>query len=136
MKTDKQHQRLKDILDEDSRFRQDAYLFVGEAVAFTMAELSQKGQTRHISGRQLLEGIRKYALEQFGPLALDVLQDWGVNSCADFGDIVFHMVEHNLLGASEEDSPADFRPGYDFREAFLQPFIDDGADCPDPPLIA
>lgn len=136
MTIDKQQQRLKDILAEDSRFRQDAYLFVGEAVAFTMAELSQKGQTRHISGGELLEGIRKYALEQFGPLTLDVLQDWGVNSCADFGDIVFHMVEHNLLGASEEDSQEDFRPGYDFREAFLQPFIDDGENCPDAPLIA
>jgi len=135
MKHEQQQQRLDKIIKEDPRFKRDAYLFVSEAVAYTMAKLREEGVPRHITGQELLDGIREHALETFGPLTLDVLQDWGVGSCEDFGAIVFNMVEHSLLGASDEDSPEDFTGGYDFHEAFLKPFLDAPDPLPTPPGI-
>jgi uncharacterized repeat protein (TIGR04138 family) len=125
MKEQQYHQKLAAICEKDSRYAVDAYLFVADAVAYTTKQLTaaESGRGRHISGQELLEGIRQYALQQFGPLSLDVLQDWGVKTTADFGNIVFTMVENGLLGASDNDSPDDFRDGYDFRKVFLQPFI-------------
>ena len=122
MKHEQQRQRLKAVIESDPRFKLGAYLFVSEAVGYTMAKCRDEEGIGHISGQELLEGIREHALQQFGPLTLDVLQDWGVSSCEDFGAIVFNMVEHRLLGASENDSAEDFKNGYDFREAFLMPF--------------
>lgn len=136
MKPEEQQQRLDAIIAEDPRFKRDAYLFISESVAYAMAKMREQGEVRHIEGQELLEEIREYALERFGPLALDVLQDWGIYSCEDIGDIVFHMVESHLLGASENDSPDDFKNGYDFREAFLQPFMDNHDSPPIPPRIA
>src|SRR6202040_2003319 len=56
------------------------------------------------TGRQLLEGIRDYALAQFGPMAMTVLEEWGIRGCSDFGEIVFNMVESRAAPAfSPED---------------------------------
>ena len=78
---------------------------------------------RHISGQDLLGGMRAYALEQYGPMALPVLHEWGIERCEDFGEIVFNMVENELLAKTEEDSRDDFSGGYTFDEAFRQPFL-------------
>ena len=134
MTNEEYDQRVEEILSADRRFARAAYSFVADAVSHTTKALREKGGEgpRHISGQQLLEGIREYALAQFGPLALDVLTDWGVCRTEDFGAIVFAMVGKKLLGASEEDSPADFADSYDFREAFLRPFL--APEGPVPPL--
>ena len=34
-----------------------------------------------MTGQELLEGIRLYALERYGPMALMLLQEWGVQAC-------------------------------------------------------
>ncbi|OPZ27788.1 MAG: hypothetical protein BWZ02_01522 [Lentisphaerae bacterium ADurb.BinA184] len=116
--------KVAELVAADPRFAKAAYFFVADAVTFTTKKVRDTSPEagKHISGRQLLDGIREYALEQFGPLALDVLDDWGVRRTEDFGAIVFKMVENQLLGASEDDSPADFVNVYDFREAFIRPF--------------
>ena len=116
--------KVAELVAADPRFSKKAYYFVADAVTYTAKKIRENNPElgKHISGRQLLEGIREYALDQFGPLALDVLNDWGVRQTEDFGSLVFKMVENQLLGASEEDSPADFVNVYDFREAFLKPF--------------
>jgi uncharacterized repeat protein (TIGR04138 family) len=114
-----------------------AYRFVTKAVAFTAQQrrAEQSEASRHISGQELLEGIRHYALDQFGPLALDVFADWGITETEHFGEIVFTLVRHNLLGASEEDSIEDFADGYDFRQVFLRPFAaPPAADMPPTPI--
>ena len=67
---------------------------------------------------QLLDGMREYALEQFGPLARLVLERWGVRRTEDFGEIVFRLVEHRLLNKQDDDRISDFRNGFNFREAF------------------
>jgi uncharacterized repeat protein (TIGR04138 family) len=128
---------VRDIVAKDPRYRVDAYLFVSDAVTHTSRKLAaRKGARKHISGQELLDGIRELALDRFGPLALEVLSEWGVRRTEDFGSIVFNLVANGLLGASEEDSAQDFAGGYDFQEAFVKPFIEAGPPPKDLPKIA
>jgi uncharacterized repeat protein (TIGR04138 family) len=116
---------LDAIVAQDSRYKREAYVFLREALDYTqkMIGKSKKQVPRHVSGQELLDGIREYALVEFGPMALTVLEEWGIRSCEDFGEIVFVMVEHSLLAKTDTDSRNDFRKGYDFTEAFRQPFL-------------
>lgn len=118
------------IVREDPSYDRAAYEFVRQGLNFTLKYLDKKGLRKkggHISGQQLLEGLRLFTLEQFGPLSRTVLDFWNIRSCRDFGSIVFKLVEHGVLGKTESDSIADFEAGYDFREAFEQPFEPDSA---------
>ncbi len=128
---------LRRILEADPRYRRGAYAFVAEAVTLTASRIAeQEGSRRHVAGRELLEGIREAALDRYGPLARNVLREWGVNRTEDFGNIVFNMVRNGMLGANDEDTPADFENGYDFDEAFLKPFAETGRLPSDLPKIA
>lgn len=115
---------LEIILQRDPRFHRDAYMFVREAIDFTqkMVARTNKDEVRHVSGQELLAGIREYLLQQYGPMSFLMLEEWGVHRCEDFGDIVFNMVEANLLAKTDKDSREDFKGGYDFNQAFNEPF--------------
>jgi len=115
---------VEQILARDSRFSRDAYAFVREALDFTQKLIGKQssGSIRHITGQELLDGIRQFALQQFGPMAVTVFEEWGVKNCRDFGDIVFNMVEISLLAKTDKDSHDDFQNGYDFTDAFRKPF--------------
>ena len=108
-------ERLKQVVARDGRYHINAYRFVYEALDYTVKRLDKK---RHISGRELLEGIKNLALEQFGGLACMVLGIWGVSKTADFGNSVFNLVEADLMSRSEDDNREDFDGVYDFREVF------------------
>ncbi|MCF7817697.1 MAG: hypothetical protein K9M54_07430 [Kiritimatiellales bacterium] len=110
---------LGPILKRDPRYTEEAYFFVREALDHTVRQLAKP---RHVSGQELLHGIRDYALGEYGPITKRVLSEWGINECVDFGNIVFNLVNEGLLGKTDEDSIEDFIDGYDFTEAFLQPF--------------
>jgi uncharacterized repeat protein (TIGR04138 family) len=112
------------ILAADTRFHRDAYLFMREALDFTQKLVGTKnqGKVRHVSGQELLDGIRQYSLAQFGPMTATVFEEWGIQNCQDFGEIVFNMVEFGLLAKTEKDSREDFRTGYNFTDAFRKPF--------------
>jgi len=112
-------QNVETIVRQDPRYKTEAYEFVSEAVGYTCELLECR---RHITGQELLEGIRECALEKFGPLAKFMLNEWGVRCCGDFGYIVFNMVNMGLLGKTEQDRIEDFSDGYDFEEAFEKPF--------------
>ena len=116
---------LEQILAKDARYHREAYFFVREALDFTQKLISKqaKGELRHVSGQELLDGIRQYALAQCGPMVMTVLDEWGVHNCRDFGEIVFNMVEIGLLAKTKDDSRADFDGGYEFDEAFRKPFL-------------
>ena len=116
---------LEKIVATDPRYHRDAYHFVREALAHTQKKSGKvtKAEVQHVTGQTLLAGIREYALAEYGPMALTVLEAWGVRACEDFGEIVFNMVESGLLAKTEQDSRADFKGGYDFAEAFRQPFL-------------
>ena len=119
MKHETIEELLAPILKSDTRYTTQAYLFVREGLDHTVRQLDKP---RHVSGPELLEGIRQYALKEFGPVARRVLSEWGINDCLDFGNIVFNLVNHGLLGKTDEDSIEDFMDGYDFHEAFILPF--------------
>jgi uncharacterized repeat protein (TIGR04138 family) len=111
---------LESILKRDPRYTAAAYFFVREALDHSVRELEAP---RHISGQELLAGIREYALSEYGPVAKRVLGEWGINECIDFGHIVFNLVNEGLLGKTDDDSIEDFSGGYDFTEAFEYPFL-------------
>jgi uncharacterized repeat protein (TIGR04138 family) len=117
---------LEPIITKDGRYTAQAYIFVREGLDHTVKHLDKP---RHVSGTELLDGIREYALKEFGPVTKRVLSEWGINECVDFGNIVFNLVEEGLLGKTEEDSIEDFMGGYDFHEAFILPFRPKDAPC-------
>lgn len=110
---------VKAILQRDRRYAREAYEFVREALEYTRIWMNRSG---HVSGQQLLVGIRKYALDQFGPMSKTVLNLWGIQTCEDFGIIVFNLIDHKILAKTSQDSIDDFREGYDFEEAFDKPY--------------
>jgi uncharacterized repeat protein (TIGR04138 family) len=112
------------ILARDPRYTRDAYGFVREALDFTQKLVGKesRGAIRHVSGQELLVGVRQFALQQFGPMTVTVFEEWGINGCRDFGEIVFNMVESGLLAKTDQDSRDDFQNGYDFTDAFRKPF--------------
>ena len=116
---------LEQILKEDPRYDMEAYIFVKEALDFTVKMLDKpmEGPEKHVSGLDLLEGIRRYAAREYGPMALRVLNSWGVKRTEDFGEIVFNLVTKGILGKSNNDQKSDFTNGYDFYDAFAKPFL-------------
>lgn len=106
---------IEKIAEKDPRYNAEAYFFLMKGLNFTVSRLEKR---RHISGQELSEGVRLYAIEQFGPMARTVLESWGISSTEDFGNIVFNMISAKLLSKTQEDSIADFRGVYDFKEAF------------------
>jgi uncharacterized repeat protein (TIGR04138 family) len=115
---------LEKILAKDLRYHREAYLLVRAALDFTQKTVSRKQRHGyHVTGQELLDGIRDFTLAQFGPMTITVLDEWGLTRCEDFGEIVFNMVEHGLLAKTDSDSRADFQGGYDFDDAFRKPFL-------------
>lgn len=116
---------LSQIVRDDPRYAAEAYAFlrVGLDYAVKLHSKPDHGPGRHVSGRELLEGLRQCALKEFGPMAFTVLATWGVHRTEDFGELVFNLVSRNLLGKTSEDKKEDFAAGYDFREAFVKPFL-------------
>ncbi|RMG18847.1 MAG: hypothetical protein D6731_01125 [Planctomycetota bacterium] len=106
---------LRAVARRDGRYPVDAYRFLFQAL-----DLAQRlaGEQRHVSGPELLEGVRRLAIEQFGSLALMVLRHWNLHRCEDIGTMVFVLTDAGLMSKTEEDSMEDFRGGYSFREAF------------------
>jgi uncharacterized repeat protein (TIGR04138 family) len=123
--------RLAEIVEQDPRYPYEAYEFVFHALAHTQKRLGKVppegegesvGPQYHVSGRELLEGIRDLAVNDFGLMARVVFRLWGINQTGDFGEIVFNLVEHNLMSRSEQDSRADFQNIYDLDQALTQDF--------------
>jgi uncharacterized repeat protein (TIGR04138 family) len=116
---------LESLTAKDNRYHRDAYIFIREALDHTQKSTAKdsRGRIRHVTGQELLSGIREFALTQFGPMAITVLAEWGVHTCLDFGEIVFNMVDTGLLAKTDKDSRSDFENGYDFFEAFCKPFL-------------
>ena len=116
---------LEEILHDDPRYAKNAYYFVRKALDFTVKRIAEKARrpVQHISGGQMLEGFRIYALEEFGPMASTVLESWGLHETMDVGALIFNLVEHGVLGKTEKDSREDFKDVYTFVDAFEKPFL-------------
>lgn len=109
------YEKVEEIVKKDPRYKPDAYEFVMQALWFTQRKLKRKG---HITGKELLEGIRKLGLELYGPMTKSVFEHWGIKKTEDFGEIVFNMVEDGLMSKTDRDSRNDFKDAYDFKETF------------------
>ena len=106
---------LARLNEQNPRYSETAYLFVLTALQFVIDHLEEP---RHITGQELATGCRDLALDRFGPMARTVLQHWGIHSTCDMGEIVYALIECNVLTKQETDSPDDFLDVYDFEEAF------------------
>ena len=126
---------VNEICKKDARYQQDAYFFLVEALDVTVKDIhkNQPDHGRHVSGKELLDGIKSFALDEFGPLTHTVFSEWGLHSTQDFGEIVFNLVEAGRLGKTDNDSRDDFKNGYDFDKVFLLPFEPQPQDAPASP---
>jgi uncharacterized repeat protein (TIGR04138 family) len=125
------HAGLADIVRRDPRFTYEAYEFVFEALRFTQRLLDRNPSEdagddpephHHISGRELLEGIRQLAVREFGLMARTVFRLWGINRTDDFGAIVFNLLEAKLMSKTDQDSLDDFHNVYDLDTVLVQGF--------------
>jgi len=115
---------LDAVVDTDARYHRDGYIFLRDALDFTTKQQKKvKGvSVRHVTGPELLDGVRQYALKEFGPMVMTVFDSWGIDSCEDVGHMVFNLIGAGIFGKTEQDSIEDFKNVYDFEEAFVRPF--------------
>ena len=115
---------LDSIVAADARYNRDAYIFLRDALDYTTKQQKKvKGTAvRHVAGPELLDGVRQYALKEFGPMVVTVLSYWGIRNTEDIGHMVFNLIGAGIFGKTEEDSIEDFKNVYDFHEAFVKPF--------------
>ena len=123
---------LEEVVRRDPRYAYEAYEFLFIALGHTQKLLGRLPDrpdedpegTHHVSGPELLTGIRDLALREFGLMARTVFRHWGINRTGDFGEIVFNLIEAGLMSKTERDERADFRDVYDLDEALGEYRID------------
>jgi uncharacterized repeat protein (TIGR04138 family) len=123
--------KLAEIVRKDPRYAYEAYQFVQEALEYTQKKLGRLPRAEqgtevepqhHVRGPELLDGIRELALREYGFMARTVFRMWGVERTDDFGEIVFNLVESNLMSKTDDDDRKDFHNVYDLDEALVQKY--------------
>ncbi len=109
------HAVLNQICEEDPRYQRAAYEFVLDALSFSQKRFRK---IKHVSGRELLEGVKEMSIQQFGPMAKTVLKYWGIERTEDFGHIVFNLVARKVLTKTDDDTIDHFKDVYDFEVVF------------------
>ena len=122
MKTLEFHNKVKIIINQDNRYPEASYEFVNDAVIYTVEKNKKEAKNRHVSGKELLDGVMEFAIMNFGPIAYNVLDEWGIYDGEAVGNIVFNMVKNKILSTSENDTIEDFQNYIDFKTALLKPF--------------
>ena len=116
---------LRELAMSDPRYALEAYQFLFESLDHAVRNTGrqeEEGQGRHVSGQELLEAMRQYASELFGPLAAQVWRSWGIHETLDWGRVVFKLVDARMLNRRKTDSIDDFRDGFDFEETFVESY--------------
>jgi uncharacterized repeat protein (TIGR04138 family) len=122
---------LADLLRRDKRYHRDVYFFVFEALRYAQEQLGlgqpsssdiEDEEQRHVTGQQLCEAIRRYAVQQYGLMAKSVLNEWGVRSTSDFGEIVFNLIDIGQMKKTEADRREDFDGVFDFDNGLQDVF--------------
>ncbi len=111
--------KLRSLAEADGRFSVEAYLFVFEALSVAQQLF---GRERHVTGRELLDGIKALARKRYGRMAKQVLNSWGIRTTDDFGAIVFNLVRAELMSRTADDRVEDFHAVYDFQQAFVSDY--------------
>jgi len=116
-----------ELLQQDQRYHLEAYQFVREALAYAQKVMkmpptnepeSETKQDHHLTGQQLCQAIREFAMDQYGFMAKTVLNSWGVYTTSDFGEIVYNLIRIREMRKSKTDHREDFDDQYDFDVAF------------------
>jgi uncharacterized repeat protein (TIGR04138 family) len=130
MQTAQLEETVSSIIRRESRYDGHAYFFLKDSLDFTLKRVMEEtgGKGRHVSGKELLEGFRDLALEQFGPMASTLMDEWGVKECRDVGNMVFQLIEEQVFGKQDSDKPEDFEDVFDFRKALRDPFLPVGRE--------
>ena len=118
--------KIEVLLTEHHSYAAEGYFFLRDTleIATKSSKKVKKNPTPlHISAGELLEAFRIYALKEFGPMAVTVFDYWGIRSCEDVGQMVFHLVQKGIFSKTEQDTIEAFRNCYDFNEAFVSPFL-------------
>lgn len=124
---------IVELIAKDPRYCIEAYQFVREGLTYAQDVLQLGSQQpadetsdveveKHISGQQLCEAIRLYAIDQYGYMAPVVLRKWGITSTSDFGEIVYNLINAQLMKKSKRDERTDFNDVYSFEDAFCNRF--------------
>jgi uncharacterized repeat protein (TIGR04138 family) len=117
---------VRAICRDDPRYAAGAYHFMRHALDYTVKEVHKADPNRashHISGAELSDGARIWALDQYGPMAFTLLREWGIQRTDDFGEIVFNLIEYQVFGKTDDDKREDFTACFDFHQAFVAPFL-------------
>jgi uncharacterized repeat protein (TIGR04138 family) len=117
-------QAVESILKREKRYDPLAYLFLKEALDFTLKRAADAngGEPRHVTGSELCHGFRDLAVQEFGPMAGTLMIEWGLRESSDIGEMVFHLIDEQMFGKQDSDTKEDFAGAYDFEEAFVKPF--------------
>lgn len=115
---------IRSLIAEDNRYKPDGYQFLRDALDHTVSSLRKDEliEHRHVSGPELLDGVVEYGLKEFGPMAVAVLESWGIRTGEDIGVMVFKLIEVGAFGRSDEDSPSDFEDVLNLKDELLTPF--------------
>lgn len=122
---------IVELLQKDQRYHLEAYQFVREGLAYAQKvmkmppsqdEASENPQDHHLTGQQLCQAIKEYALEEYGFMAKTVLNSWGVFTTSDFGEIVYNLIRIREMRKSKTDKREDFDDQFEFEEAFQPKF--------------
>ena len=131
---------LLKLVKTDPRYKLDAYVFVRDGLSYAQEGIIDEAEgedrssgeeeepDRHLTGQQLCEALRLYALDQYGYTAKTVLNSWGLKSTGDFGEVVYNMIENELMKKSDTDRREDFDKVFDFDQALRQQFDISSAD--------
>ena len=118
--------KLAEVVRKDPRYAYEAYEFIFQALHHTQqllerapSEDEEQEPRHHVSGRELLDGVRSLALREFGLMARTVFFMWGIHKTDDFGEIVFNLIEAELMSKTSEDNRADFHDQYDLTQALM-----------------
>ena len=118
--------QLRQLALRDGRYSPEAFHFLFDSLEHAVrlaGKESATGSERHVTGQEVLAGMRAHARESFGPLAAHVWRSWGVREPLDWGRIVFLLVDEGLLKRQEGDSVEDFREGFDFDAVFVDGYV-------------
>jgi uncharacterized repeat protein (TIGR04138 family) len=112
------------ILERDQRYDSRAYDLVMDSVTAAAAQKqdSDSGPIKHATAEDVMMTFRETMLNSYGPMAMTVLNDFGIRSTEDIGEIMKNLCRAKFIAKSEKDSFDDFVGGFNFTEAFVWPF--------------
>ena len=114
---------LEAILRQETRYAREAYVFVQMAMDFYRARhADEEAESQHLTGQELLLGVKELALEQFGPMAPQVLNHWGLSRGEDVGEIVYLFLDHGLMNKTESDQKEDFAGVMEFDPSMTEDY--------------